>query len=73
MTIVTNFSASGNEPGLAVTQCARCGENHDVKFSPFSKNNIECDNVEYTHWGLCPITKEPVIMAITHEEQNGTH
>jgi len=42
-----------------VRNCARCGEYHKkIVFNPFIKKGPRF----YTHWGKCPITKEPILM-----------
>lgn len=42
--------------GTWVSGCARCGQNHFVNFQPFTR-----PNPNYSAWGLCPITGEPVL------------
>jgi len=49
---------------VAVFTCARCGEDHTMVFSEFSEKPIECDGKVYSHYGTCPNTGEPVILAI---------
>lgn len=53
---------------ILVKRCARCGEDHEVKFKRFKHNPITCDEGEYTHWGMCPSLEEPVLMYITERE-----
>jgi hypothetical protein len=55
---------------IKVLHCARCGEDHEMEFSKFSDNPIECDETIYTHWGLCPNTSEPVILTIIECEND---
>ena len=45
---------------LRIENCARCGEQHDsIKFRRFK----HCHGAdEYTHWGRCPKTKEPLML-----------
>ena len=45
-------------PTLALTNCARCGNDHD--HITFHLLNRPADYA--THWGLCPVTLEPVLM-----------
>lgn len=48
--------------GRNVIGCARCGSNHDsIEFKKFKKKPPK-----YTHWGMCPITNEPVLMFLTN-------
>jgi hypothetical protein len=57
----------GNELGMhadmhiAVRECARCLRDHHepVHFKPLS-NPPE----EFTHWGMCPTTREPIVMKV---------
>jgi hypothetical protein len=43
-----------------LTKCIRCGKNHKrLTFKPFQKTPPS----EFTHWALCPHTKEPVLLA----------
>jgi hypothetical protein len=44
---------------VGVYGCARCGGDHvAVRFHKFSR-----PNPSYSHWGLCPVTGEPILMA----------
>lgn len=49
-----------------ITNCARCGDDHDkLKFTEFSKNPIiDSDGTIWDFWALCPITKEPVLLKV---------
>lgn len=38
--------------------CARCGQDHEIVWMPFKDAPID----DYTHWGLCPLNSEPVLM-----------
>lgn len=51
MTVTTNIS-----------NCARCGGNHvAMKFEPLKRAMVEHS---LTHWAMCPITQEPVLLGI---------
>ena len=42
---------------LDVTKCLRCNKNHKaLVFKPFKQSVTQ-----YTHWALCPVTKEPML------------
>lgn len=44
-----------------ITECARCGENHDkMTFNKFTK-----PSGKNTHWGMCPVVNEPLLMYST--------
>ena len=43
---------------VTVRNCARCGEDHEMEFNPFSQNGID----DFTHWGMCPSINEPVLL-----------
>lgn len=41
-----------------VIECSSCGEDHiNITFNEFVN-----DRKDYTHWGICPITNEPILM-----------
>jgi hypothetical protein len=48
--------------------CARCGGEHLVRFKPF-RNPIELGGATLTHWGLCPTTREPILMRFVDAPQ----
>ena len=53
--------------------CARCGSEHLVRFKPF-RNPMQIADVELTHWGMCPTTREPLLMRFvetTKEKPDG--
>lgn len=47
--------------GLRVIKCARCSGNHDVSFQKFKKP-MTIGALTFTHFGLCPVTNEPIMM-----------
>lgn len=47
-----------------VSNCARCGDTHEVEFREFAKNSIGLDEDVLTHWGMCPNLNEPILMRI---------
>ena len=53
-----------------VGHCARCGKDHaDLGFARF-KRPCQKDTVngfEWTHWAMCPETKEPILLRISIE------
>jgi len=48
-----------------VGRCARCGKNHRaVVFKKF-RRPLQFKSKEIpTHWGICPVTKEPILFWI---------
>lgn len=46
---------------VKVRSCARCNSDHDVVFFKSFTRPVE----NYTHWGTCPNTGEPILMKIT--------
>ena len=45
--------------------CARCRKDHLVTFMQLNGEPIEDgDGTEWTHWGICPNTGDPVLMRI---------
>lgn len=54
-----------------ISNCARCGENHEhIWFSRFTRP-IVCDGMVNNYWAMCPVTREPIIMAMQSEQQFG--
>ena len=51
--------------------CARCGgDGHpDLLFHPYT-HPVECEEIEFTHWAICPTLKEPILFA-TVEKDSG--
>lgn len=47
---------------ITVSDCARCGQTHKVEFQEFDRFPIELDGESYTHWGMCPLLHEPILM-----------
>lgn len=37
--------------------CARCGRDHQISFREFHRPSRE-----WTHWGMCTVNNEPVLM-----------
>jgi len=46
----------------AVKGCARCGRTHRVMFHRFKRPTRD-----YTYWGMCPTTKEPILMKVVDQ------
>ncbi len=46
---------------LLVHNCARCGNDHNVTFEP-----LMIPAEEWTHWGFCPATVQPLMMRIVN-------
>lgn len=48
---------------LKIDTCARCNKDHlAVEFHRFRNPPMT-----YTHWGVCPETKEPILMYVEQE------
>lgn len=48
---------------IEVTDCARCDEDHEaVKVQEF-KTYMVCGEYVMTHWGTCPKSGEPILVA----------
>ncbi len=47
-----------------IQRCARCGTDHEIKFKPLQR-----PSAEWTHWGMCLVTNEPVMMQYTDDDQ----
>lgn len=58
------LSPPAKPPGkpILVGDCARCGETHEVAFREFHR-----PSGKHTHWGTCPQTLEPILMAVEED------
>lgn len=57
-------AAESSSVEIAVKSCARCGHNHHTHFKPF-KLQPDADYHEgYTHWGVCQVMSEPILLRI---------
>ena len=62
----------GNAP-KNILGCARCGGEHLVRFKEL-QNPMQVGEAVLTHWGMCPTTKEPILMRfveVPKEEADG--
>lgn len=54
---------------VQVHSCARCSQDHQMYFVTFAYHPVTSqDAVEFTHWGMCPVLNEPVLMRIVNTE-----
>ena len=44
---------------MMIKNCARCGGDHEITFMKFTRPMDE-----HTHFGICEVTNEPVVMCI---------
>jgi hypothetical protein len=52
---------------VIVKSCARCGEDHTyLEFKLFTEPMVIAE-ITFTHWAVCPVTKEPILMRIIDE------
>ena len=51
-----------------VRKCARCNGNHDAVL--FKEFTIPPDDIEYTHYGLCPDSREPILLSIVENDED---
>jgi hypothetical protein len=58
---------------LAITvdikSCARCGQNHDKLIFKL----LTQPQKEWTHWVLCPVSAEPIMLKICSEQKTEEH
>ena len=54
---------------LDIFHCARCGQDHEMlTFKPFTDTvEDESGNVLFSHWCLCPINAEPILMKVEND------
>lgn len=55
----------GSAVEVLVKGCGRCSHDHHVNFRQFKLKRPEVD--EYTHWGVCPVLFEPILMKVVEE------
>jgi len=48
---------------ISIRRCARCGGEHDLEFTLLKGDPIETVDGTYTHWAMCPETKQPIMLA----------
>lgn len=49
----------------SIVNCARCGEDHEsIEVKKFKLNPID----DYEWWGICPTTKEPIIIRVAEPD-----
>lgn len=52
---------------VKIKKCVRCGESHPrVEFKEFINMPVR---LPYTHWGMCPVTNEPILMYILFTQE----
>lgn len=62
---------NGSETILSkVIGCARCSQDHtEMEFNRFEYEPIkDTDGTLWNYWGLCPITKEPILLKFEMSE-----
>lgn len=52
----------------SVQNCARCDGDHKSLSFKEMRSPIECGSVDLTHWAVCPVTGDPVLLRIIEEE-----
>jgi hypothetical protein len=50
---------------VGVVNCARCGNNHEPMVFKKLTHAVESVLGGFTHWGMCPMTKEPIMMVVS--------
>ena len=46
-----------------LTKCARCGGTHEnLLFRKLRRPHVDGLNEAWTHWALCPVSGEPILM-----------
>jgi hypothetical protein len=56
------------ELSISVVNCARCDTTHEsLVFKRFLSPVRRCDTLLYTHWSICPVTREPILLRVTEE------
>lgn len=72
MTIKETSKVKKDDFGVTVKHiqnCARCGESHEgVWFSKFTRPIVMGGTV-HNYWGICPTTREPIVMAMQSEQE----
>lgn len=48
---------------LPVINCARCGQTHkEILFNTFDIPLEDSDGLVWQWWGMCPVSRDPIIM-----------
>ena len=64
MTKTTAKDFTGRPVKQSVSNCARCGFNHDlIEFKPMPNSSA------FTHWGMCPNTESPILMQVVDDDK----
>lgn len=50
-----------------VTPCLNCGGRHQVDLTRYNARGTARDHPYWTHWALCPVTKDPISFRIVDE------
>ncbi len=53
-----------------IRNCARCGGNHDLLFTEMKGEPIEAIEGDFTHWAMCPITRQPIVMMMNAQRND---
>lgn len=56
---------------IGVSGCARCGQTHAILARPLDRPSVDDSGIEWTHWGMCPMTEQPVLVILG--EKKGDH
>lgn len=56
---------------VVISKCARCGEDHlYLEFQLFQNPVEDSDGTIWNYWGMCPTTKEPILMKIIDGDED---
>jgi hypothetical protein len=47
-----------------IKNCARCLGKHKLTFVPLKGEPIEGKDGNYTHWAMCPLTEQPIVLMV---------
>jgi hypothetical protein len=65
----TNAPPTEEDSLKNILGCARCGGEHLVRFKEL-RIPITIGDTTLTHWGMCPTTKEPILMRFVEAPQD---
>lgn len=54
---------------VSIQSCARCGQDHtNLEFKQFTNPVEDSDGTMWTHWALCPVNGEPILLKSKPQE-----
>lgn len=69
MGVIRSAGPSPRGTPVQVYSCARCTQDHQLYFQKFIYHSVTgLGDIVFTHWAICPVLNEPVLMRIVDTE-----